>query len=143
MSNDDPFTLDLFNNTTLSSGLGLGVTAFGSNFGTGGSDAEQTATPAVPESQLAPQPIQSPRRAAGAGQAGDNFVLETDRGLARSWKQRARDNLDAIRLASEIEAADRPATYEEQTRLIRFTGFGASELANAVFGRSWVSRWLG
>lgn len=135
MSNDDPFTLDLFNNTTLSSGLGLGVTAFGSNFGTGGSDAEQTATPAVPESQLAPQPIQSPRRAAGAGQAGDNFVLETDRGLARSWKQRARDNLDAIRLASEIEAADRPATYEEQTRLIRFTGFGASELANAVFRR--------
>ena len=31
MSNDDPFTLDLFNTTTLSSGLGLGVTAFGSD----------------------------------------------------------------------------------------------------------------
>ncbi|RWP54334.1 MAG: class I SAM-dependent methyltransferase, partial [Mesorhizobium sp.] len=29
MSNDDPFTLDLFGNTSLSSGLGLGVTAFG------------------------------------------------------------------------------------------------------------------
>ena len=28
MAHDDPFTLDLFNNTTLSSGLGLGVTAF-------------------------------------------------------------------------------------------------------------------
>mgnify|MGYP002682695316 CR=1 FL=1 len=35
MSNDDPFTLDLFNTTTLSSGLGLGVTAFGSDFGVG------------------------------------------------------------------------------------------------------------
>ncbi|TIQ74584.1 MAG: class I SAM-dependent methyltransferase, partial [Mesorhizobium sp.] len=29
MSNEDPFTLDLFGNTALSSGLGLGVTAFG------------------------------------------------------------------------------------------------------------------
>lgn len=28
MAQDDPFTLDLFNNTALSSGLGLGVTAF-------------------------------------------------------------------------------------------------------------------
>ena len=32
MSNDDPFTLDLFNNTALSSGLRLGVTAFGGDF---------------------------------------------------------------------------------------------------------------
>ena len=136
MSNDDPFTLDLFNTTTLSSGLGLGVTAFGSDFGPADPDAGQTATPAMPVSQPASQPIQSPRRAAGIGQAGDNFVLvEADRGLARGWKQRARDNLDAIRLAAEIEAADRPATREEQARLIRFTGFGASELANAVFRR--------
>jgi hypothetical protein len=34
-----------------------------------------------------------------------------------------------------MESADRPATREEQARLIRFTGFGASELANAVFRR--------
>lgn len=136
MSNDDPFTLDLFNTTTLSSGLGLGVTAFGSDFGPAESDAGQTATPAVPVSRSTSQQIQSPRRAARTGQAGDNFVLvETDRGLARGWKQRARDNLDAIRLAAEIEAADQPATREEQARLIRFTGFGASELANAVFRR--------
>lgn len=32
MSHDDPFTIDLFGNTALSSGLGLGVTAFASNF---------------------------------------------------------------------------------------------------------------
>jgi hypothetical protein len=29
MAHDDPFTLDLFGNTALSSGLGLGVTVLG------------------------------------------------------------------------------------------------------------------
>lgn len=134
MSNDDPFTLDLFNTTTLSSGLGLGVTAFGSDFGPGEHDAGQPSTRAVPEPQPVTQPVRSPRRAAKA-EAGANFVLENNRGLARGWKQRARDNLDAIRLADEIETEDRPATPEEQALLIRFTGFGASELANAVFRR--------
>ncbi|MBZ9845129.1 N-6 DNA methylase [Mesorhizobium sp. CA5] len=135
MSNDDPFTLDLFNTTTLSSGLGLGVTAFGNDFGAGEPKPKEITTPAVPESQPAFQTVHSLCRAAEAGLDGNNFFLETDRGLARSWKQRARDNLDAIRLAAEIERADRPATREEQARLIRFTGFGASELANAVFRR--------
>ena len=32
MSHDDPFTIDLFGNTALSSGLGLGVTAFAGTF---------------------------------------------------------------------------------------------------------------
>ncbi|MGE0459650.1 MAG: N-6 DNA methylase [Bauldia sp.] len=137
MSNDDPFTLDLFNTTTLSSGLGLGVTAFGSDFGAGETEAAQASSSshAAPKSQPASQPVQSASRAAKAGQGGDNFVLDTDRDLARGWKSRARDNLDAIRLAAEIESADRPATRDEQARLIRFTGFGASELANAVFRR--------
>ena len=35
----------------------------------------------------------------------------------------------------QIEAEHRPATAEEQAQLIRFTGFGASELANGVFRR--------
>ncbi len=135
MSNDDPFTLDLFNTTTLSSGLGLGVTAFGSDFGAGEHDAGQASTPAIPKSQPATRPVYSPRLPAHAGHGGDDFILATDRGLARGWKSRARDNLDAIRLAADIESADRPATREEQARLIRFTGFGASELANAVFRR--------
>ena len=133
MSNDDPFTLDLFNTTTLSSGLGLGVTAFGSDFGAG--DTRQASTPAEPEPQRSSQAVHTLRCAASDKQGGDDFVLATDRGLARGWKQRARDNLDAIRLAAELESADRPATREEQARLIRFTGFGASELANAVFRR--------
>ena len=41
----------------------------------------------------------------------------------------------AIRLAAVIEAEHRPATADEQAHLIRFTGFGASELANGVFRR--------
>ena len=41
----------------------------------------------------------------------------------------------AIRLADEIEREGRPATVEEQAQLIRFTGFGASELANGIFRR--------
>lgn len=53
MSNDDPFTLDLFNTTTLSSGLGFGVTAVGKNIGAGEPEAEETTTPAAPESQPA------------------------------------------------------------------------------------------
>ncbi|RWB97228.1 MAG: lactate dehydrogenase [Mesorhizobium sp.] len=136
MANDDPFTLDLFGNSALSSGLGLGVTAFGSDFGAEDSADGRPSPPAVPDPHAEPVP-----RAAGHGREhrvtarGQNFLLEGDRGLAKSWKQRARDNLDAIRLAAKIEAADRTATPEEQTRLVRFTGFGASDLANAVFRR--------
>lgn len=40
MAQHDPFTLDLFGNTSLSSGLGLGVTAFPSTFETEGVDAD-------------------------------------------------------------------------------------------------------
>ena len=55
--------------------------------------------------------------------------------MPRSWRDRARDNLSAIRLAAVIEGDQRPATADEQAQLIRFTGFGASELANGVFRR--------
>ena len=41
----------------------------------------------------------------------------------------------AIRLAQAIAAEDRHATPEEQEVLSRFTGFGASELANTLFRR--------
>ncbi|WP_204316588.1 hypothetical protein, partial [Klebsiella pneumoniae] len=36
---------------------------------------------------------------------------------------------------AEIEADQRPATGEEQSKLIRFTGFGSSDLANNIFRR--------
>ena len=131
VSHDDPFTIDLFGNTALSSGLGLGVTAFGSNFEPDDDDDPDpsSSTPAMPSSAIMRAPSTSGRT------HGPNFYLVDDRGLARGWKQRARDNIAAIRLAAEIEADERPATRDEQERLIRFTGFGASDLANGVFRR--------
>ncbi|SCB50016.1 Eco57I restriction-modification methylase domain-containing protein [Rhizobium multihospitium] len=130
MAHDDPFTLDLFGNTALSSGLGLGVTAFGGTFAPDDDEPDPTTPPpALPVGTAArlPDPHHSAR--------GSNFHLVDDRQLARSWKDRALDNIAAIRLAAEIETDHRPATREEQERLIRFTGFGASDLANGVFRR--------
>ncbi|WP_315927492.1 DEAD/DEAH box helicase family protein [Mesorhizobium sp. SP-1A] len=133
MAHDDPFTIDLFGNTAPSSGLGLGVTAFAGDFTveTGDGDDPESPAPAPVVAGLAVgRAASSVRRMPGA-----NFHLVGDRLLAKGWRDRARDNIEAIRLAAEIEAADRPATIEEQTRLVRFTGFGASDLANGVFRR--------
>ncbi len=63
------------------------------------------------------------------------FRLTGDRALAANWKGRAADTIAAIRLAREIEDDARPATTEEQARLAKFTGFGASDLANSFFRR--------
>ncbi|MER9597948.1 lactate dehydrogenase [Mesorhizobium sp. M0244] len=131
MAHDDPFTIDLFGSTAISSGLGLGVTAFAADFGPGDEDDPDSAAPSpVTPAVAAMQPTSKPRRVHGL-----NFHLAGDRGLTRGWKDRARDNIASIRLAAEIESDQRPATREEQERLIRFTGFGASDLANGVFRR--------
>ncbi|RWB97632.1 MULTISPECIES: lactate dehydrogenase [unclassified Mesorhizobium] len=133
MSHDDPFTIDLFGNTALSSGLGLGVTAFGDT-GELEPDGDDDPDPSSPAPAMPVAAVV--RRPSTACRArGLNFQLADRRGLARGWKERARDNIAAIRLAAEIEADERPATLEEQERLIRFTGFGASDLANGVFRR--------
>ncbi|HBR47523.1 MAG TPA: lactate dehydrogenase [Afipia sp.] len=132
MAQDDPFTLDLFGNTALSSGLGLGVTAFAADI-TGDDDPDDDPPP--PPSPAAPAAASARPARPGSRKRGANFHLAGDRGLARGWKQRARDSIAAVRLAAEIEADERPATRDEQERLIRFTGFGASELANGVFRR--------
>ncbi|MGY6771330.1 hypothetical protein [Komagataeibacter sp. NFXK3] len=62
-----------------------------------------------------------------------DFHMVADRGLADTWKQRARDNALAIALLKEIEEADRNASSPEQIILSRFIGFGAGELANNLF----------
>lgn len=125
MPNDDSFTLDLFGNTSLSSGLGPGVTAFGTTIEPpeNHDDAPEEPVPAA---------SQRPGKTAD-NEGGENFHLAGDRGLARGWRQRAQDNIAAIALAQTIESESRPATVEEQAALIKFTGFGASELANTVF----------
>ncbi|MBS1038878.1 DEAD/DEAH box helicase family protein [Gluconobacter cerinus] len=65
-----------------------------------------------------------------------DFALTGTRGLAQGWKERARDNLAAIRLLATLEAEDRNASADEQAVLARFTGFGAGELANSLFPRA-------
>jgi N12 class adenine-specific DNA methylase len=64
---------------------------------------------------------------------GANLYLDSDRALARGWAARARDNIAAIRLSKEIEAAGRAPTADEQARMLRFVGFGATELAQNCF----------
>ena len=57
MAQDDPFTLDLFGNTALSSGLGLGVTAFAGGLAVEPCDDDDpdpsTPTPALPVGAVA------------------------------------------------------------------------------------------
>ncbi|PZR94748.1 MAG: lactate dehydrogenase [Stutzerimonas stutzeri] len=132
MAHDDPFTIDLFGNTAVSSGLCLGVTAFA---GIADNDPDDDPDPTTPAPALAQPALAQVRILGKPREKGTNFVLDGDRGLAAGWKARARDSIAAIRLASEIEEQERPATVEEQARLIRFTGFGASDLANGVFRR--------
>ena len=133
MSND-PFTLDMFGNTALTSGLGLGMSAFSGHDPFGANDDDPDPTPPAPAPAL---PITAARKPAPRKQgARSNFYLDDEgRGLAAGWKERAKANVAAILIAGEIEKQDRPATSEEQRKLIRFTGFGASELANGMFRR--------
>jgi N12 class adenine-specific DNA methylase/adenine-specific DNA methylase len=129
----DPFTLDMFGNTALCSGLGLGITAFESFAPEAAvepaNDNDPDPTPPAPAPPQATVPSRAKRLRA-------NFYLQGDRGLASSWKDRARANVAAILVADGIAKQDRPATPKEQAQLIRFTGFGAGELANGMFRRS-------
>ncbi len=139
MSND-PFTLDMFGNTALTSGLGLGVTAFGSfapeAAGEPANDDDPDPTPPAPAPASAPPRAAVPSRPPSRpGRLRANFYHEGDRSLPSSWKDRARANVAAILVANNISKQDRPATLKEQAQLIRFTGFGAGELANGMFRR--------
>ncbi|KQS95453.1 helicase-related protein [Rhizobium sp. Leaf386] len=129
MAHDDPFTLDLFGNTALSSGFDLGVAAFAPASGSGTDDDPPPATPAPA------MPVPATPRSKTPMRAKIDFRLEGSRNLAHSWRERARANIAAILTAAEIERQDRPARPDEQAKLIRFTGFGASELANGMFRR--------
>jgi N12 class adenine-specific DNA methylase/adenine-specific DNA methylase len=62
-----------------------------------------------------------------------NFHLAGERSLARGWPARARDNVFAIRLSKELEATGRSPTPDEQEKLLRFVGFGATDLAQNCF----------
>jgi hypothetical protein len=67
---------------------------------------------------------------------GVNFALVRDHQVARGWRARARDNIAAITLSKELEDEGRAPTPAEQERLLRFIGFGATELAQTRHSRS-------
>ncbi|NTJ11730.1 helicase-related protein [Rhizobium lusitanum] len=129
MTHDDPFTIDLFGNTAPASGFDLGVPGFAADFG---SDLDDD----PPPSTLAPAiPVLKIPEAKPQVRAKVDFRLEGSRGLARSWRDRAGDNIAAILLANKIERHGLAARPDQQAKLIRFTGFGASDLANGIFRR--------
>jgi N12 class adenine-specific DNA methylase/adenine-specific DNA methylase len=75
----------------------------------------------------------APASAGSTAAAASNYHLDGDRPLARGWPARARDNIAAIRLSKELEATGRAPTPDEQERLLRFVGFGATDLAQNCF----------
>jgi hypothetical protein len=105
MARDDPFTLDLFGNTALSSGPGLGVTAFAAD-PDGADDHDDDPLPSTPAS-AGPAVTSAQPSWPGPRKRGDDFYLAGERGLAKGWKQRARDNVAAVRLAAQIAAVPR------------------------------------
>ncbi|WP_421405380.1 N-6 DNA methylase [Agrobacterium fabrum] len=128
MAHDDPFNFDLFGNTALTSGFDITGSSFTSTFD--GSEAIFDPAITVPA-----KPPATPKPVSGAVTAKVDFRLEGSRSLARTWRKRASDNIAAIRLADEIERSGFPARPDQQAILIRFTGFGASDLANGMFRR--------
>ena len=127
----NPFSLDMFGNTALSSTLDLGIIGLGGSAPEAANEDEPDPTPPAPAPFLAAPTGSRPRPL----RQTSNFHLDGDRGLAASWKDRARANIAAILIADTIERQDRPATLKEQAQLARFSGFGASELANGMFRR--------
>jgi N12 class adenine-specific DNA methylase/SAM-dependent methyltransferase len=115
--------LGLFNSSSLGWGFDLGL---------GGAPGARRFREPVDEdvqSSAIPEP-KTPRLPA------ITFRLVGDRALALGWKARAADTIAAIRLARQIEDEARPATAGEQERLAKFTGFGATDLANSFFRRA-------
>ncbi|SDN38251.1 helicase-related protein [Ensifer sp. YR511] len=126
MAHDDIFTFDLFSNAGRLAGFDL---SFSSDTlaprGEGGRPVDNAPVP----QQTVQKGVSDEDPRAG------NFRLFGNRGLAKGWKDRAAGNIAAIRLSTEIIGQKRSASPEEQAQLIRFAGFGASDLANGVFRR--------
>ena len=128
MPNDtDSFTLSLFDNTALS----------GWNHHTLASCRRTPTRPMMPMRPMTtPTKTATYRRSRPTPVArGSNFHLAGDRELARGWAARARDNIAAISLSKALEQSGRAPTADEQAQLLRFIGFGASELAQNCFRR--------
>jgi len=85
-------------------------------------------------------PAKPPKKAPPAGRdippkTGRNFVFgDNDLTYEGSWAKKAEQNVEAVELLKKLEADGRQATREEQAVLAKFIGWGASEIANTLFG---------
>ena len=111
------FTLSLFDSTALSGWTHHTPQAVEDPNEADDPDDTTTPPPAVPAAR------------------GRNFHLAGDRELAQGWPARAQANIAAIRLSKVLEQSGRAPTPEEQAQLLRFIGFGATDLAQNCFRR--------
>ena len=123
MPTDTDFTLSLFDTTALS-----GWSPPTRHAGTEPDAPDLDDADDTDDDVAAPPPAEPVAR-------GSNFHLAGDRGLARGWPARARDNIAAITLSKALEQSGRAPTADEQAQLLRFIGFGATELAQNCFRR--------
>lgn len=68
-----------------------------------------------------------------SGQPVNYHITADDKLGSGGATTKARDNLKAIRILKVLQKEERPATKEEQAALVRYVGWGASELANGIF----------
>jgi hypothetical protein len=127
---NDTFTLGLFDNTAPGLSPGQGLSGWSHHAPSIASDSFDADTDTDDD---APPPATAPATCTGA--RGGNFFLVGDRDLAAGWPARARDNIAAIILSKTLEQSGRAPTPDEQARLLRFIGFGATELAQNCFRR--------
>lgn len=127
-------------------GAGRAVDSRGTPAGNrSGDDAGQARVRGRSDAQNADaeQPVQGSgeRRPAagrrGSGEPGSgvaNYRIQQGE-LTRegSWKATAQRNVEIVELVKQITDAGRQATPEERAKLVKFTGWGASEIANGIF----------
>lgn len=93
-----------------------------------GKKAEVLTTPPAPKPS-APAGRDIPQK------TGRNYAFgDDDLTYAGSWIQKATQNVEAVELLVKLDQEKRQATREEQAVLAKFIGWGASDLANSLFG---------
>ena len=60
-------------------------------------------------------------------------ITEADQVGKGPWRQRARQNLEAIKILKDVQKTGRPILPSEKRALVLYVGWGASELANNMF----------
>lgn len=85
-----------------------------------------------------PEPVRADGRLAERKQkpvsSPTNYrIAEGEIAREGSWKATAERNVEIVELIKRLKSENRMATPEEKAKLVKFTGWGASEIANGVF----------